>query len=223
VRGALIVLEGVEGAGKTTQVRRLVDRLQQAGIPCRAVREPGGTVAGDVIRTLLLDPVSHLDPRTEALLFMASRAQLVSEVIRPAMAAGEFVVADRFFLSTYAYQIAGRGLPEGAVREANALATGGLVPDLNVLLDLPAVDGLARAARRGDADRMEQSGAAFHDRVREAFVGFASPAWQEAHPEAGPIALVDASGQEDEVASRVAEVVGRRWPTTALAPAGSNS
>lgn len=223
MRGALIVLEGVEGAGKTTQVRRLVARLQAGGTPCRAVREPGGTVAGDVIRTLLLDPASRLEARTEALLFMASRAQLVSEVIRPAIAAGEFVIADRFFLSTYAYQIAGRGLPEAAVREANALATGGLVPDLNVLLDLSAADGLARAARRGDADRMERSGADFHDRVRVAFVGFAERAWQQEHPEAGPIALVDASGSEDEVASRVADAVARRWPTTTVAPAGSNA
>jgi dTMP kinase len=220
--GALIVLEGVEGAGKTTQVRRLVDRLLAAGLPCLPVREPGGTPAGDVIRQLLLDPQRHMDARAEALLFMASRAQLVTDVIRPALERGTFVVADRFFLSTYAYQIAGRGLPEEEVREANALATGGLIPDLTILLDLSSADGLSRALRRGGADRMERSGDAFHGRVRAAFVEFAGSAWQEAHPEAGPVALVDASGTEDEVASRVAAEVTRRWPRTAAALAGSN-
>jgi dTMP kinase len=221
VAGALIVLEGVEGAGKSTQVRRLVRRLQSGGLDCLAVREPGGTVAGDAIRALLLDPGSHLDARSEALLFMASRAQLVVEVIRPALARGAFVVADRFFLSTYAYQIGGRGLPEDAVRQANALATGGLVPDLTVLLDLPPGDGLARAAQRGEHDRMERSGAAFHDRVRRAFVDFASPDWQGRHPEAGEVALVDAVGSEDEVGSRVAAEVARRWPRAAAALAAA--
>ncbi|HEX9565405.1 MAG TPA: dTMP kinase [Gemmatimonadaceae bacterium] len=221
--GALIVLEGVEGAGKTTQAARLVRRLEAAGMECVAVREPGGTQSGDVIRRLLLDPDSRLDARTEALLFMASRAQLVADAIRPALARGAFVIADRFFLSTYAYQIAGRGLPEAAVREANALATGGLVPDLNVLLDLPSGDGLARARQRSGADRIERSGADFHDRVRQAFVGFASASWQSSHPEAGAIALIDASGSEVEVAARVAAELARQWPRTAAALAGSNS
>lgn len=221
--GALVVLEGVEGAGKTTQVRRLVERLASAGIDVLAVREPGGTAAGDAIRALLLDADRHLDPRTEALLFMASRAQLVAEVVRPALARGAIVVADRFFLSTYAYQIAGRGLPEDAVREANALATGGLVPDLNILLDFPSGDGLARASRRdGGADRMERSGTDFHARVREAFLAFATPTWQGRHPEAGPIVLVDGGGSEAEVAARVGAAVAARWPRTAGALAGSN-
>jgi dTMP kinase len=221
--GALIVLEGVEGAGKTTQVGRLVARLESAGVPATAVREPGGTAAGDAIRRLLLDPDSHLDAATEALLFMASRAQLMSEVIRPELAHGVFVIADRFFLSTYAYQIAGRGLPEAAVREANRLATGGVAPDLNVLLDLPAGEGLARAALRGGADRMERSGADFHDRVRRAFLEFSDPSWQAAHPEAGPVELVNASADIDVVATRVAAVVARHWPRTAGTLAGSNS
>ena len=186
-----------------------------------AVREPGGTAAGDEIRRVLLDPASHLDDRAEALLFMASRAQLVSQVIRPALEQGAFVVADRFFLSTYAYQVAGRGLAEGEVRQANALATGGLRPDLTLLLDLPAGAGLARAARRGARDRMERSGADFHDRVRDAFVEFATPRWQEAHAEAGPIALVDATGAEDDVAAGIARELIARWPQTAGALAWS--
>jgi dTMP kinase len=222
VSGGLIVLEGIEGVGKSTQLRHLWNRLERQGATVCAVREPGGTVAGDEIRRLLLDPTSHLDGRTEALLFMASRAQLVADVIRPALERGEFVLADRFFLSTYAYQVTGRGLPEEDVRRANALATGGLVPDLTLLLDLPSVAGLERAARRSEHDRIERSGAAFYDRVRSAFVEFASAGWQQRHPEAGPIVLVDAGGDEASVAGRIAAEIARRWPQTAPTLAGSN-
>ncbi len=221
--GGLIVLEGVEGVGKSTQLRLLEAHLANRGFAVRSVREPGGTVAGDEIRRLLLDPASHLDARTEALLFMASRAQLVTDVIRPAVERGGFVLADRFFLSTYAYQIAGRGLQEENVRHANALATGGLIPALTLLLDLPAGTGLERAARRGAQDRMERSGSDFYDRVQSAFAEFATPAWQQRHPEAGPIVLVDATGDETTVARRIAGEVARRWPQTAAALAGSNS
>ncbi len=223
VDGGLIVLEGIEGVGKSTQLRHLRDRLEARGCAVLAVREPGGTPAGDEVRRLLLDPASHLDERTEALLFMASRAQLVSDVIRPALARGAFVLADRFFLSTYAYQIAGRGLPEDEVRRANALATGGLIPDLTLLLDLPSGAALERAARRSAHDRIERSGAEFYNRVRAAFVEFASPDWQQRHPEAGPIVLVDAGGDEASVAVRMATEIARRWPQTAATLAGSNS
>ena len=221
--GGLIVFEGVEGVGKSTQLRHLITRLESQGLVVKAVREPGGTVAGDEIRRLLLDPASHLDARAEALLFMASRAQLVSDVIRPALERGEFVVADRFFLSTYAYQVAGRGLPDEQVRLANALATGVLPPDLTLILDLPSGDGLERAARRSVHDRIERSGEAFYERVRAAFVDFASPEWQHRHPEAGPIVLVDAGGDEAAVALRIAHEVARRWQQTAATLAGSNS
>ena len=221
-RGALIVFEGVEGAGKSTQVRRLGERLRAAGIACRVVREPGGTPVGDVIRGLLLDPAQHLDARTEALLFIASRAQLVRDVIGPALEHGGFVLSDRFFLSTYAYQVAGRGLPEAEVRRANALATGGLVPDLTLLLDLPTREGFQRAERRGNPDRIERSGDAFHARVRAAFIEYAEPEWQASHPECGPIALIDAAGSEDEVSARIVEVLAARWPRTFAALAGSH-
>lgn len=222
-RGALIVFEGVDGAGKSTQVRRLGEQLRTAGIACTVVREPGGTPLGDVIRGLLLDPAQHLDARTEALLFMASRAQLVRDVIAPALDHGGFVLSDRFFLSTYAYQIAGRGLPEGEVRHANALATGGLIPDLTLLLDLPLSEGARRAERRGSRDRMEQSGEVFQARVRSAFVEYAKPDWQASHPECGPIALIDAAGSEDEVSGRIVEALAQRWPRTFAALAGSHS
>lgn len=220
--GGLIVLEGIEGVGKSTQLQLLKGWLERTS-SVATVREPGGTAAGDVIRRLLLDPESQLDERTEALLFMASRAQLVAGVIRPALQRGEFVLVDRFFLSTYAYQIAGRGLPEDEVRRANALATNGLVPDLTLLLDLPAGAALARAARRSAQDRIERSGDEFYERVRSAFMTFASNDWQQNHPEAGPVVLVDASGGERDVADRITAAVRRRWPQTEGSLAGSNS
>ncbi len=210
----LIVFEGAEGAGKSTQVARLAERLRAGGVRVLEVREPGGTTLGDEIRRLLLDPAGDVAERAEALLFMASRAQLVSRVIRPALEEGTTVIADRFFLSTYAYQIAGRGLPEEDVRRANALATGGLVPDLTILLSLPADEGLDRAGRRGGFDRMEASGAEFHHRVAIAFESYAQAAWQRTHPECGPIVNVDARGAEDDVARLVAEAVAGRWPET---------
>src|SRR3954468_18519204 len=122
-RGILIVFEGPEGAGKSTQLRLLADWLGQRGHDVVAVREPGGTVIGDEIRRLLLDPASDIVPRAEALLFMASRAQLVEREIRPALDSGSVVLVDRFFLATYAYQGVGRGIPETELQVANAMAT----------------------------------------------------------------------------------------------------
>src|ERR1700742_3601375 len=136
-RGLLIVLEGPEGAGKTTQLRLLAEWLGARGEDVVAVREPGGTVVGNEIRRLLLDPASDIVPRSEALLFMASRAQLVEREIRPAIANGSLVLLDRYFLATYAYQGMGRGISESLLRAANAMATDGLVPDLTLLLTLP--------------------------------------------------------------------------------------
>ncbi len=207
--GSLIVLEGVEGAGKTTQVPLLMESLARMGVECVAVREPGGTPTGDAIRAILLDPSGRPEPETEALLFLASRSQLVREVIRPALQRGVAVIADRFLLSTYAYQVAGRGLSESEVRAANGLATGGLVPGLNIVLDLPPAEGLQRISGRGIADRIERSGREFHERVAEAFREFARLEWQREHPEAGPVVLVDASGDKGEVAARVAAAVSR--------------
>lgn len=209
-RGPLIVFEGAEGAGKTTQLRRLASWLESGGRVVHALREPGGTPLGDEIRRLLLDPASDIAPRAEALLFMASRAQLVERLVRPALEAGQVVLLDRFFLSTYAYQGAGRGLPEAQVRQANAVATSGLVPDVTLLLTLPVREGLARAERRGARDRMEQNADEFHHRVSEAFTTFATVAWQAQHPECGPIVIVDASGSEDAVFARVRAAVEDR-------------
>src|SRR5437016_3695316 len=199
----LLVFEGPEGAGKSTQLRRLAEWLEAHGTSVVRVREPGGTPLGDEIRRLLLDPASDITARAEALLFMASRAQLVEQTIRPALAAGGTVLVDRFFLSTYAYQGAGRGLPADELRMANRVATGGLVPDLTLLLMVPPEEGLARAERRSGHDRMERADLAFHERVAQAFTEFSSAPWQDTHDECGPIVTVDALGTEADVFDRV--------------------
>jgi dTMP kinase len=214
-RGLLVVLEGPEGAGKTTQLRLLGEWLGSSGARRRSVvalREPGGTVVGDEIRRLLLDPASDIVPRAEALLFMASRAQLVEREIRPMLAQGAMVLIDRFFLATYAYQGVGRGLPEDELRTTNVFATQGLKPDLTLLLMLPVEEGLRRAVERGDRDRMERAELEFHERVAHAFDTFATDAWQRAHPECGPIVIVDASGTEQEVFGRVRATLANHWP-----------
>jgi dTMP kinase len=219
--GVLLVLEGAEGVGKSTQQRLLAERLARAGVTPTLVREPGGTPLGDAVRQLVLNTRWSVEPRAEALLFMASRAQLVRDVVRPALQAGHVVIADRFFLSTYAYQIVGRGLPEAEVVDANRLATGGLVPDLTLLLDLPGEVGLSRAAKRGEQDRIEDTGAEFHRRVSHAFARFITPEWQSAHPECGPIVRVDATGTPEAVAERIADAVTARLPWLFSGLAGS--
>src|SRR5678816_3278856 len=203
--GRLIVLEGSEGAGKTTQLKLLADALRAGGNDVLTLREPGGTALGDAIRGLLLDPAQHIAPRAEALLFMASRAQLVHDEIDPALASGVVVLMDRFFLSTYAYQIDGRGLPEAEVRKSNALATDGLIPDLTIVLSITAAEGMERATARGEQDRIEQLGDEFHARVAQGFARFASNDWQREHPECGVIVAVDGRGNPQEVHARVVD------------------
>jgi dTMP kinase len=212
VRARLIVFEGAEGAGKTTQIRLLAERLTAARISCATVREPGGTPVGDAIRGILLHADEEITASTEALLFMASRAELIARGIMPSLDAGKVVLVDRFFLSTYAYQIFGRGLPEPEIRAANRLATAGLVPDLTLLLDVPASEGLGRADARGARDRMERSGDDFHQRVTNAFRQFADPAWQHSHPECGPIKLIDGTGAATTVHKRVTSALATAFP-----------
>jgi dTMP kinase len=212
-RGRLIVFEGGEGSGKSTQLKRLGAELDRLGIPFVALREPGGTPLGAEVRRLLLDPASDIVARAEALLFMASRAQLVERQIAPSLQRGHVVLLDRFFLSTYAYQIAGRGLEEADVRAANMFATAGLVPDLTLLLTFPVREGLARVTGRDAShDRIEALGEAFHRRVADGFAQFARADWQASHPECGPIVEVGAEGSESEVAARVKSALTTKWP-----------
>ena len=210
--GCFIVLEGGEGVGKTTQWRRLADVLTAAGHSVVALREPGGTPAGDALRAVLLDTASALTPETEALLFAASRAQLVRDVITPALQRGAVVLVDRFLLSTYAYQGRGRALSLTALRDVNAFATGGLAPDLTLLLSLPLDESMARMHARGRADRMEREDTAFHGRVRVAFDEALQPVWQVQHPEIGPVVAVDAGGDADVVTGRCLAALAAKWP-----------
>ena len=172
--GTFITIEGPEGAGKTTQAERLTGHLAGLGREVVLVREPGGTPVGEEIRGVLLHGrATRIGPRTDALLFNAARAQLVDEVIRPALARGQIVVSTRFSDSTLAYQGYGLGLPLDALRELDAFATGGLVPDRTVLLDVAVTDGLARKPA-ADRTRFETAyDAAFHDRVRDGFLALA--------------------------------------------------
>ena len=209
----LIVLEGPEGAGKTTQVRMLAEWLGANDQDVIAAREPGGTPLGDEIRRLLLDTKSDIVPRAESLLYMASRAQLTARELVPALKADRMVILDRFFLATYAYQVAGRGLPQDEIVTANRLAVEELRPDLTLLLMLPVKEGLARAKARGGVhDRIEREDSAFHQRVADAFAEIATAEWQHAHPEAGPIEIVNARGSVEEVFERVLAALAERWP-----------
>lgn len=200
-RGLFIVFEGVEGAGKGTQVELARQYLQSRGLDVVVTREPGGTEFGDRLREAVLDPATGpLDPRAEALLFAAARAQLVSAVIRPALEEGKVVLCDRFVDSSVAYQGYGRGLGEQDVLALNAWATQGLFPDVVVLLHLEPEEGLAR--RGGPGDRFESEDLAFHAKVADAYLRIA-----EEHPER--FAVVDASGTPEQVYLRVREVLDR--------------
>ena len=171
-----IVVEGPEGAGKSTLVQWLGGQLAVAGHRVVAVREPGGTPVAEAARELALRSKAELSPAAELFLILAARADLVDRVIRPALAAGDVVLADRFGLSTMAYQVAGRGLPQRDVATAHHLATGGLEPDLTLVLDLPVAVGRSRQRAAGKRqDRFERLDDAFHERVRIAYVQATDP------------------------------------------------
>jgi dTMP kinase len=197
------VFEGIEGAGKSTQLRRVAERLEGAGVAHLAVREPGGTPVGERIRRVVLDPELDPTPETELLLMLAARAEFVRRVVRPALERGEIVLADRYELSTFAYQGEARALGLDRVRELNRFATGGLRPDATLLLLLDR----ARARARLDeakADRMERAGTAFHAAVDRAYRRFAR--------EEPNVIAVPADGDPGEVAERVWAALTERWP-----------
>ena len=201
-RGRFITFEGGEGCGKSTQVVRLAAALEARGLKVLLTREPGGTRLSELIRTLLKDEAE--DPpvdRAELLLFLAARAQLVRNVIAPALEAGTWVVSDRFSDSTVAYQGYGRGLPVDFVRQANDFACEGLRPDLTFLLDLDPATAERRmrgreAATNTSADRIERAGSGFHARLRKGFLELAAA-------DAPRFSVVDASKSPDEVAGVV--------------------
>jgi dTMP kinase len=196
---SFIVLEGGDASGKSTQARRLADRLRSRGREVVETFEPGATEAGAAIRALLLDGDGPIDPMTEALLLAADRAQEVADVIRPALARGADVVSDRFVPSSLAYQGVGRGLGLDEVEKLNHWATGGLEPDLVVVLDVD--DAVAASRRAGPADRLERAGAEFHAAVRDAYRTLgADRGW----------IVLDGKDDAETVSERVWEVVRER-------------
>lgn len=174
--GFFLVVEGPEGAGKTTLATALAARFREAGTEPLLVREPGGTPVGEQIRQLLLDPTTSIAPVSELFLFLAARADLVAGTIGPALSAGRTVLADRFQLSTEAYQCGGRGLDRELFLAANRAATGGLEPGLTLVLDLAVELGFARRRTTGqELDRIEQAGRDFHERVGAVFRSATGP------------------------------------------------
>jgi len=196
-----ITLEGPEGSGKTSQMPRLAGALQAAGFQVLTTREPGGTSIGDQIRKVLFDlDNKNMQPRSEILLFQASRAQLVDEVIRPALAEGRVVLCDRYADSTMAYQGHGHGVDLAQLAELVRFATGGLKPDLTVFLDIPPEDGLRRRDADGNWNRLDDYTLEFHQRV---YVGYK----QLIAAEPQRWAVVDAAQPPDEVAAELAHAV----------------
>jgi len=201
--GRLITLEGGEGAGKSTVLETVRAQLAGRGIDALVTREPGGTPAGEAIRSVLLDPdLRGLCAETELLLMFASRAQLVRDVVLPALAAGRWVLSDRFTDASFAYQGGGRGQPIERIAQLERWAAAGVQPDLTLLLDLPVADGMRRANGRGSADRIEMENVDFFERVRAAYRARAA-----ADP--GRFRVVDASRTLDEVLGDVRSNVDR--------------
>ncbi|WP_310582278.1 dTMP kinase [Deinococcus sp.] len=208
--GLFLTFEGPEGAGKSTQIRLLAARLEVARLEAARLkfggaahlltREPGGTPTGDRLRELVLDSRSRVSAMTEFLIYSASRAQLVHEVVRPALERGQVVVCDRYVDSSYAYQGYGRGLDMAQLRAVSEAATGGLTPNLTILLDLDPALGLKRAARVNTPDRIEAAGLEFHGRVRQGFLALAAA-------EPGRFLLLDAAQPEDALAERIWQAV----------------
>ncbi|MDR1412411.1 MAG: dTMP kinase [Actinomycetes bacterium] len=196
-----ITFEGGEGVGKSTQIALLATRLRAAGFEVTTLREPGSSTVSEAIRAILLDPAhAGLSARAELLLYEAARAQLTAECVRPALQAGGVVLCDRYCDSTTAYQGYGRGLALSEVQALNAVATGGLVPDVTIVLDLPVAEGLRRAQATAAPDRLEQEESAFHERVRAGFLALAA-----AEPQR--IQVIDAGQTRGDVARAVMDVL----------------
>lgn len=197
-----IVLDGADGVGKSTQVGLLADWLRQLGYPVVTCRDPGSTPLGEAIRKLLLDRHDlHMALKAEMLLYMAARAQMVEEVIRPALAAGQVVVSDRYLLANVVYQGYGGGLDVNTLWEIGRAATGGLAPDLTVVLDAPPEVASARLG--GKRDRIEARDQEFHARVRQGFL-------EEARRRPDQIIVLDSTGTVEQVQQQIQEILRRR-------------
>ena len=198
--GLFVAFEGGEGVGKSTQIALAGRWLRETGRTVVETREPGGTPLGVELRGLVLDPAGQVTPRAEALLYAADRAQHVESVVRPALERGEVVLTDRYVDSTLAYQGAGRGLGEDA-RIVTRWATGGLTPQLTVLLDLDPAVGLSRAGQRATLDRLESASMVFHEAVRAEFLALAA-----ADP--GRYLVLDAGLPVEQLAGSIRDALG---------------
>lgn len=207
-RPPFVVLEGIEGSGKSSQIRMLADWLEVLGVPHLTTREPGGTAVGERIRQTVLHGTDlSIPPESELLLILAARAAFVREVVQPALSRGTCVISDRFSWSTVAYQGYGRGLPLPEVWAMIDFATGGLEPDLYLLLDVSVEEGMARQARaRKVADRFEGEGRAFLDRVRAGYLALVA--------DDGRAVTLDGAGEPDVVQQRIRECLAARFPET---------
>lgn len=199
-KGLFITFEGVEGSGKSTQIDLLAEFLSEKGYEVVSTREPGGTAIGDKIRKIVLNPdFTEMDFKAEALLYAANRAQHVAEVIAPALAQGKIIISDRYTDSSLAYQSFGRGLDQKKVENISEWATGGLEPDLTILLDIPADKGLKRTSR-SLADRIEQENIDFHDRVSKGFLKLAKKLPKR-------FKVIDATKDVDQIHQEVVKLV----------------
>ncbi len=204
MRGVFITFEGIDGSGKSTQLRMLASELRLSGLNVLPTMEPGGTPLGRRLREAFLETEENVAPLAELLLFAADRAQHVNFLVKPALEEGKIVVSDRYSDATFAYQGAGRGFPEATVNQIIELATSGLKPDLTLFFDLPIERALSRTNNRNDTgerkNRMDKETAGFYERVREAYLKIS-----EDEPER--FRVIDASGSTDEVKSLVLKIV----------------
>ena len=208
IRGRFITVEGGEGAGKSTQIKRLAAAIEKTGLTVTVTREPGGSRGAETIRAMLLDPDAEWDPPTEALLHFAARADHYTTKIAPALKEGAWVLCDRFADSTRAYQGYGLGLDMGAIETLYEIALDDFVPDLTIILDIPVETGVERMIERGaDPDRYEKMDTAFHERLRQGFLEIAKQ-------DPDRCAVIDADNDIDTVTARIFDCVETRMGVT---------